>query len=94
MPKTITLSNIVIDRWAYSTEQEAVTVAYRIVDGQGRTWARLEAVFWKTLPAPAEGMDGQPEPQPANWHQLSAGHAQALANATTTILTKLLEEIA
>ncbi len=89
MTKTVTLTDLVITNINIDYENQRALVAFKLVDGTGQTWQRLEAVFWVNIPPPAEGI-----PNPDNWFQLPASYLPTLIalrdDADTALTNKYL----
>ncbi len=73
MTQTIELVDLVIDSLRIDYEAQSVTVHYRKVDRDGKTWQTGGAVFWVTIPTPLPG-----EALSDDWFQLPPEYVPTL----------------
>jgi len=87
MPKTISLTDLVINYINIDYENQRVLVDYSMKDANGAVWEKGNAIFWVTIPT-------QPAPVPDNWFQLPASYLPTLVSlrndADTALTAKFL----
>lgn len=96
MARTITLSDLRIDRIYINYEMQVVTVLFSLLDASSKVWVTNEATFFVTMPPqiPIYDVDGITivgyEPYPDTWFQLPASYVSTLVglrNDADTALT-------
>ncbi len=95
MPKTITLTQVKIDKVIVDVDRQRVVVLYALEDAASQSWIRQEATFWVTMPpqVPIYDADGVTvigyQDYPDTWFQLPAMYVSALNNMVKDAKTAL-----
>lgn len=89
MARTIILENCEHEILTVDIPNENVTVPFKLLDADGKTWMIGTAIFWREIPE-LRDPEGNLLPTPEEWFQIPLAYLQDLADMTNDIHTALV----